>query len=732
MRVTCDRCLRRYDVPDAAVSGRKIRARCKCGARIVLQVRAPDGTQPESTPESKGRPKRWFVDITSWEPITMDMRQLVRAFAAGRIDADTLVWCKGMPDWRRLRDVDELAERLLGMAPGGGGHSRRSTLPPEGPSSAPSQPPRSRTPRASYIVPSTGDTLRLSQVIVTDTPASSPGSTPLADPTPTERSAAAPGASAASPNEPPSPNEPAARGDASPQREDDSAPPTSVSSALVLAGLSFDDAGAPGESALASADAPSPAAGEPLGADGGGSASEADAREGSEASATAPLAEGTDTSSPAARSREADPIETSRSGGFDRAGDAPATAGDVSTSRSDAQASLRAPGDEHAAAERSRLTEPARVAESSSHPAQLVRRGASTPALVSATSTPSARPRSSNRYRRRSSSEETPAQKPSSLSVAPRGARPQGMRLAALATLAVIWAVSSMNNRATEQAAAPLTAEPVAEAPPTLPAEQSAPAPGTPEPNAVEPRDVGLSATPTPPEAAANDAREAAKAPPGNAERVATATPSTPVTAAAPSPRPAAPATAPLAAPRSGQAMATPRPTETKVLAQPAPRAPASTAGAKLDVTKQPTAAPASVPQKPIAAASTDAARTQPEAAAPLTPAEAATASPSPASAGVIPGPPVRPGPFDMQRAEQEMSLAADAAAQCGQAGPTRGTGQVKVLVEPWGRVVRVTHLQQDFVGTPVGICVMQAYQRVQVPPFEGGTRSLIGTFIVK
>src|SRR6188768_4121668 len=111
MRVTCDRCLRRYDVPDATVKGRKIRARCKCGARVVVQdeERAAKSSASGHTTGSIQRPVRWFVDITSWEPIAMDLRQLVRAFDAGRIDAETLVWCKGMPDWRRLRDVPELA-----------------------------------------------------------------------------------------------------------------------------------------------------------------------------------------------------------------------------------------------------------------------------------------------------------------------------------------------------------------------------------------------------------------------------------------------------------------------------------------------------------------------------------------------------------------------------------------------------------------------------------------------
>ncbi|HTV23617.1 MAG TPA: GYF domain-containing protein, partial [Polyangiaceae bacterium] len=98
---------------------------------------------------------RWFVDITSWEPIAMDMRQLVRAFDAGRIDADTLVWRKGMPDWRRLRDISELAERLVGN--GDTADKSASEAPPADLGQSSSEPPprqseRSRTPPASYTV----------------------------------------------------------------------------------------------------------------------------------------------------------------------------------------------------------------------------------------------------------------------------------------------------------------------------------------------------------------------------------------------------------------------------------------------------------------------------------------------------------------------------------------------------------------------------------------------------
>jgi hypothetical protein len=78
------------------------------------------------------------------------------------------------------------------------------------------------------------------------------------------------------------------------------------------------------------------------------------------------------------------------------------------------------------------------------------------------------------------------------------------------------------------------------------------------------------------------------------------------------------------------------------------------------------------------------------------------------------------------------MGLAAFKASTCNQLGDTRGSGQVSVVIQTWGRVVRVTHQNQAFVGTPVGVCIMEAFQQVQVPPFEGGPRTLVGSFLVQ
>jgi hypothetical protein len=94
------------------------------------------------------------------------------------------------------------------------------------------------------------------------------------------------------------------------------------------------------------------------------------------------------------------------------------------------------------------------------------------------------------------------------------------------------------------------------------------------------------------------------------------------------------------------------------------------------------------------------------------------------------PTPPVRQ--FDLTAATHQLESAAVKASGCGAAGPTRGSGRVTVTVEPWGRVARVTHLNQDFVGTPVGLCVMQAFQQIQVPPFDGSARAIAGAFMIQ
>ena len=45
--------------------------------------------------------------------------------------------------------------------------------------------------------------------------------------------------------------------------------------------------------------------------------------------------------------------------------------------------------------------------------------------------------------------------------------------------------------------------------------------------------------------------------------------------------------------------------------------------------------------------------------------------------------------------------------------------------------VVPQTHLNQDFAGTPVGLCIMKVFQFVHVPPFTGKAQTLTGSFLI-
>jgi hypothetical protein len=122
-----------------------------------------------------------------------------------------------------------------------------------------------------------------------------------------------------------------------------------------------------------------------------------------------------------------------------------------------------------------------------------------------------------------------------------------------------------------------------------------------------------------------------------------------------------------------------------------------------------------------------------PRPAAPPRPAVGgATATPGWESNVPVAPTPRAPRPFDESLATQQFEAAVAKAAACSQAGPTRGSGRVKVAIEPWGRVGRITHLNQDFVGTQVGSCVTEAFQQIKIPPFDGNSRAIAGDFIVQ
>jgi hypothetical protein len=666
MRVTCERCLRRYDVPDATVKGRKIRARCKCGARVVVQDEeraARSSAGGSQTTGSIQRPVRWFVDITSWEPIAMDLRQLVRAFDGGRIDADTLVWRKGMPDWRRLRDVAELAERLMGAdaakaaVPDPALDSVRAEAEPP-PRHAEKQPERSRTPAANYSV----------------------------------------GGSQGRGSVPPGP--------ASLERISVS----SGSEELVAATL-------PGGSMPAT-----PA---------GGYSSPAPPR----------------TSTRPERRSVPSPAPTPLAGRAPIMGEPPRTI----TQTGLAPAPDPAHRLVHSVAAEAPITEEP----------EATRAGSAAAGTPRASRTPAPGPR------RVPSSDETPAQKPSSISV-PSGAlaaaplRLRTKHLVALGglVLGVVFIVRGTLSSESANGASASNGSPEPHAMPPA---------GLPEPPHVENRNALIPE----PSAALREATEPA---PAVAVLVpaATRTPTAESVAPAPTQRPARAAVSPLPAkplPAPAARAEAPvldiRPSEPArgavatvtgesspvtgrgelgapdTASQAEPVAPQPVAAnpvaanpvAANPVTPQPVApqpvAPQPVAPQPVAAnpaappAAATASRTQPAPAAAPTPVSPAPVAPSTAPASAA------PAPFDLQLAKVQLGIAAFKASTCGRLGVTRGAGDLTVVIESFGRATRVTHLNPAFVGSPVGSCITQAYQQVQVPPFSGAAQTLTSSFFI-
>lgn len=627
MRVTCERCLRRYDVPDATVKGRKIRARCKCGARVVVQdeERAAKSVAPDSnTTGAIQRPVRWFVDITSWEPIAMDLRQLVRAFDAGRIDADTLVWRKGMPDWRRLRDVVELAERLIGAegTPANGESAPPAEVRPRGSEPPPQQhPERSRTPPASYTV------------------GAKRGPEHQADP------AATSNGDSERPTVPP------------PEEVAGTLPGVSKAPA----GHGVTGSGSPALSAL----------GNP-------------------------------------RARKSNRTGTPVS---------PRASFSPKQSRTITQTGLALPPSAGArtsgAAGASSSTTPDSNAEKSGHSSGAV----PSSGRNSRNPTPGAGPR------RVPSNDETPAQKPSSISVPPDAITPtspglRGKRLVAIA--AVVFGLALGLQQWLEEAPAdaggaassvqaenPSDSSQIEKRKALEPEPARAPVPHSPETN--PPSTAEASVTSAPEVGPAGGQPSPALAQPTAAQQPKTLAPRPSVRA------PIRPATRRESSRSNGDPQSDGASVVRPAAIEPSPTSPA--AGA--------VQAPPSGISEPAAAGRdsslvlSDATETTPLAHA------------SGSEAGSAAAPSV-PRSFDTQAAQQHLGIAAFKASTCSELGPTRGAGQVKVLIETWGRVVRVTHLNQAFVGTPVGLCIMEAFQQVQVPPFDGAAQSVTGSFVIE
>jgi predicted Zn finger-like uncharacterized protein len=159
MRVTCEACGAKYNLPDDKVRGRKAKVRCKrCSASIVvdgtsvvpgqvdeLQASETEQEQPPAAPQAQApdttgfedeeattvmqsplsamrneKPEpsnEWSVNVTDDEQRQMTTEQIVAGWASGEIREDTFVWREGMDDWAAVLEVEELAAELRAVPP---------------------------------------------------------------------------------------------------------------------------------------------------------------------------------------------------------------------------------------------------------------------------------------------------------------------------------------------------------------------------------------------------------------------------------------------------------------------------------------------------------------------------------------------------------------------------------------------------------------------------------------
>jgi len=110
MNVTCPGCGAIYRVPDERVAeGKKVKVKCKkCGFLVDVAGSSEQQTQAPTQPKEV-----WYIAVGRERRGPYPQKDIVDMLEGGVIGPETFVWKKGMKDWARLGDVQELAGLLV-------------------------------------------------------------------------------------------------------------------------------------------------------------------------------------------------------------------------------------------------------------------------------------------------------------------------------------------------------------------------------------------------------------------------------------------------------------------------------------------------------------------------------------------------------------------------------------------------------------------------------------------
>ena len=118
MKVVCDACHAKYQIPDERVAGRKLRIRCrKCGGAIIVRGDHGTGELQPSAPAASAAPAssdvEWHVSLDGEQHGPYPTEQMGGMLRAGQLEWDAYVWRESYADWKAASDSDTLVRAVV-------------------------------------------------------------------------------------------------------------------------------------------------------------------------------------------------------------------------------------------------------------------------------------------------------------------------------------------------------------------------------------------------------------------------------------------------------------------------------------------------------------------------------------------------------------------------------------------------------------------------------------------
>ncbi len=113
MKVVCDACQAKYQIPDERVAGRKLKIRCrKCGATITVRGDHDVAGATSSPREAAHEQTPWHVSLDGEQHGPYASEQMANMLRAGQLPWDAHVWREGYSDWKTAAESDTLVRAV--------------------------------------------------------------------------------------------------------------------------------------------------------------------------------------------------------------------------------------------------------------------------------------------------------------------------------------------------------------------------------------------------------------------------------------------------------------------------------------------------------------------------------------------------------------------------------------------------------------------------------------------